>query len=64
MQKVTVSAVTAHASCLAFAQHLNTMSLPLTVRKNIRDTEPKLKESLEKIAKITGKEWTMEVDWA
>jgi hypothetical protein len=41
-----------------------TMSLPLTIRKNIRDSEPKLKESLEKIQNVTGKEWSFEVDWA
>eukprot|EP00026_Physarum_polycephalum_P003638 Phypoly_transcript_03651.p1 GENE.Phypoly_transcript_03651~~Phypoly_transcript_03651.p1 ORF type:complete len:695 (+),score=161.19 Phypoly_transcript_03651:270-2354(+) len=40
------------------------MSLPLTIRKNIRDSEPKLKEHLEKLMNITGKEWSFETDWA
>jgi hypothetical protein len=40
------------------------MSLPLTIRKNIRDSEPKLKEHLEKINNVTGKEWSFEADWA
>jgi len=41
-----------------------TMSLPLTIRKNIRDSEPKLKEHLEKLREITGKDFEFEADWA
>ena len=39
------------------------MPLPLPIRKGIRDSEPKLKEHIEKINNVTGKEWTLEVDW-
>jgi uncharacterized membrane protein len=39
------------------------MSLPLTVRKNIRDTEPKIAEQLAKIRAATGREFTFVVDW-
>jgi hypothetical protein len=39
------------------------MSLPLTIRKNIRDNEPNLKENLETINNATGKEFVVEVDW-
>eukprot|EP01111_Echinosteliopsis_oligospora_P015032 TRINITY_DN580_c0_g1_i1.p1 TRINITY_DN580_c0_g1~~TRINITY_DN580_c0_g1_i1.p1 ORF type:complete len:700 (-),score=165.19 TRINITY_DN580_c0_g1_i1:42-2141(-) len=40
------------------------MSVPLSVRKNIRDAQPKCDEALQKINDATGKEgWTCEVDW-
>eukprot|EP01110_Echinostelium_bisporum_P010721 TRINITY_DN422_c0_g1_i2.p1 TRINITY_DN422_c0_g1~~TRINITY_DN422_c0_g1_i2.p1 ORF type:complete len:561 (+),score=273.12 TRINITY_DN422_c0_g1_i2:58-1740(+) len=39
------------------------MPIPLPIRKAIRDTEPKMKESLEKLQESTGKEFTVEIDW-
>lgn len=39
------------------------MPLPLTIRKAIRDSEPQLKEALEKINNATGKEFVFECDW-
>jgi hypothetical protein len=38
--------------------------LPLQVRKNIRDSEPNLKEQLDKIKAATGKQFTFEADYA
>jgi hypothetical protein len=40
------------------------MALPLVIRKNIRDSEPKLHEHLAIINEATGKEWAFEADWA
>jgi len=39
------------------------MALPLVIRKNIRDNEVFLRESLEKINNATGKEFEFEADW-
>jgi len=39
------------------------MSLPLVLRKNIRDTTPKLQEHLAAIQEVTGVEWMFEVDF-
>ena len=36
--------------------------LPLIVRKDIKESEPKIKEQLEKIKAIMGKEYTFDVD--
>ena len=39
-------------------------ALPLTIRKAIRDNEPKLQQHLATINAATGKEFVVEVDWA
>ena len=38
--------------------------LPLTLKKNIRDSSKKLDENLNRIEKITGKVFTFETDYA
>lgn len=39
-------------------------SLPLLLRKNIRDTEEKRREYLAIINEVTGENYTLDIDWS